>query len=797
MAVSPKKPCHEEDAQRNRRLDLLQSNTLNGIDYVEVREWEPKQLHVHFINKTEVSDEGGAIKVSITDGDRIPDIKVNPINSGDWSKDGEGRPVLRLHIAGRGDFSWHTIRIEGSSKLDPHFREARFSFYTFCPSRVDCLPGPEFCPDPEDRLPPIDYLAKDYDSFRQALSEFSALRFPEWHERSEADLGVMLLEALSAIGDDLSYLQDRIHQEAAIETATERRSIVRLARMVDYEPRPLTSARTLLQCKVADLCTTLPAGLLVMAHAPDSTEVPFEIGTGLRDTNQYPVNPKWNVLCPYWWDDGDRCLAVGSTSMYLEDKGLGLESGLALLIDTEGLTAADPPLRQVVTLVEVEELNDPLYGNKEVTRIQWRQEEGLTQHHDLTRTTVRGNLVPVTQGRRYIEHFAIPDSEPSTSNLGLPLAVQRLGANSTASTQVWQSLYSLQVDPLAYLENPETGMADPEIILIQKGATSHEWQWVRSMIEAGAFETKFTIDPAAWRPIMDTSGGLAHDYVGSQGSTIRFGDGAFGELPNGGDLFEVRYRVSRGLAGNVPADTIAAVDTSWSSVLLEVTNPFPAEGGADVESDEQVRRRAPFAFRTKTFRAVRPEDYDATVQALPWVQRAGTVFRWTGSWPTIFTTVDPKNSVAIDRDQHIQLIQLLNRYRLAGYECYAPLPVYVSLDIRIQVCAKPDAFQGDVYAGLKRALDPVRYPDGTSGFFHVDNFTFGTSFARSRLEAAIQGGPGVAGVLSIQYRRRGHLNSFVEMPPFIVFAPGEIFRLDNNASRPERGSYRIQVEGGK
>ena len=35
---------------------------------------------------------------------------------------------------------------------------------------------------------------------------------------------MVMLEAFSAVGDEFSYLQDRIHHERAIETATERRS---------------------------------------------------------------------------------------------------------------------------------------------------------------------------------------------------------------------------------------------------------------------------------------------------------------------------------------------------------------------------------------------------------------------------------------------------------------------------------------------------------------------------------------------------------------------------------------------
>src|SRR4029077_4927110 len=93
-------------------------------------------------------------------------------------------------------------------------------------------------------------LAKDFLSFRQALLDFSTLRYPNWHERSEADFGVMFLEALSAIGDELSYTQDRVATEATLLTATQRRSVQQHARLVVYEPKPPVAASTLVQFEV-------------------------------------------------------------------------------------------------------------------------------------------------------------------------------------------------------------------------------------------------------------------------------------------------------------------------------------------------------------------------------------------------------------------------------------------------------------------------------------------------------------------------------------------------------------------
>ena len=63
-------------------------------------------------------------------------------------------------------------------------------------------------------------------------------------------------------------------------------------------------------------------------------------------------------------------------------------------------------------------------------------------------------------------------------------------------------------------------------------------------------------------------------------------------------------------------------------------NPLPAQGGIEPESIEEVRQKAPSAFRTQE-RAVTPEDYAEVAQRCGLdVQRAAATFRWTGSWRT-------------------------------------------------------------------------------------------------------------------------------------------------------------------
>ena len=95
--------------------------------------------------------------------------------------------------------------------------------------------------------PEIDYLAKDYASFRQLMLDHLALRVPGWTERSEADLGIVLVEILAYVGDYLSYYQDAVATEAYLGTARRRTSIKRHVRLLDYVLHEGCNARVWVQ----------------------------------------------------------------------------------------------------------------------------------------------------------------------------------------------------------------------------------------------------------------------------------------------------------------------------------------------------------------------------------------------------------------------------------------------------------------------------------------------------------------------------------------------------------------------
>jgi len=841
MSTTPTAPPQAYD-----RLQYLlaQAGTpaWNGIDYVEIAGPRQTVLRVHFLTTVPVEPPAGdpALTVTITGGEAITTVPVLPIDpSTAWSEDSDGRPLLTLAVAAPGDFSTYTLTIAGSTKLDPYFDAVSFSFKANCVSESDCAPATPAGPVPDAQPAAINYLAKDFAGFTQALSDFSALRYPTWVERAEADVGVMLMEALSALADELSYYQDRVAAEATIATATQRVSLVHHARLVDYEPAAASAAATVLQLEVA-AATPVPSGMVCSAPGADGTPIPFEIGTGLMTPEQaptYPVNPTWNAigpgpagtpnLLPYWWDDSQQCLAAGATRLWLLGHGHQLGAGQQLLIDTAGPTSADPPVREFVWVAGAPlETTDPVFGTQ-LTRIDFSTPTTLA--HDLSQTHLAGNLVPAVQGVRAVETFMIPlppqggQATTPPAALGEPApapAVVRTGANWTPQDPLPNYLYTLATPQISWLPVPATSPDTsasvplvPQIVLTSAspsagspaaagGAGTLSWEWQRWLLDSAPEDRVFTLTPERYSPVGGSGGVSWFEYDG-EGVTIRFGDGTFGLLPEPGTVFTVTYLGGGGAVGNVPADTIVTFSSDPPPnagplpTITACTNPFAATGGADEETAQQIIDRAPQAFRAQPLRVVRPADYVAAAQSEPWVQQAGTTFRWTGSWLTAFTTANPLAAELPTLAQVEDLSDLLNRRRLAGYESYVLAPQYVSIDLRITVAAAPSDFASNVAAAVLVALAPGAVVGGGAGFFDHSRWGFGQALDPSALQAAIQRAAGVVGVVGVQYRERGVQADWAPLAGPVAVPPDRILRVDNDPSRPEAGSLSVTVAGGK
>src|ERR1700751_578434 len=95
-------------------------------------------------------------------------------------------------------------------------------------------------------LPAIGYRVGTQRDFKATLlARLSSTDYPALAglgTRSESDYTIALLDAAATMADVLTYYQERIANEGYLRTATERRSVLELARLIGYELRPGVAA---------------------------------------------------------------------------------------------------------------------------------------------------------------------------------------------------------------------------------------------------------------------------------------------------------------------------------------------------------------------------------------------------------------------------------------------------------------------------------------------------------------------------------------------------------------------------
>jgi hypothetical protein len=218
--------------------------------------------------------------------------------------------------------------------------------------------------------------------------------------------------------------------------------------------------------------------------------------------------------------------------------------------------------------------------------------------------------------------------------------------------------------------------------------------------------------------------------------------------------------------------------------------------GVDPESAAEIKLLTPEAYKSETFFAVRPEDYGAQAEKLDFVQRANGTFRWTGSWLSVMTAVDPVDAFELSPERREQVEALLHCRRQAGRDVIVKDPKFVNLDLAITICVSRDAFPGQVRVRVMEALFGKGGIRPRPGFFDPDNFTFGTPLRRSALEAAIAAVEGVDAVTGIEIRTHG-VTSFRDFEELAFeVADDELIRVENTPLRPERGTVTLFTEGG-
>ncbi|HSB10217.1 MAG TPA: putative baseplate assembly protein [Blastocatellia bacterium] len=210
------------------------------------------------------------------------------------------------------------------------------------PARIDNRPG----------LGAVVYRAGTHAQFKDTmlarLSASGQAALGRLTTRDDDDFTIALLDAWATIGDVLTFYQERLANEAYLRTATERFSVLELARLIDYQLRPGVAASTYLAFALEDAPGTLGQALSIGTTAQTSSEplppIVIDVGTKVQSVpapgeqaqtfetvEQIDARAEWNALKPRLVQPQQLSKNMGSA--VFQGTATNLKPGDKLLID--------------------------------------------------------------------------------------------------------------------------------------------------------------------------------------------------------------------------------------------------------------------------------------------------------------------------------------------------------------------------------------------------------------------------------------------------------------------------------
>ncbi len=170
--------------------------------------------------------------------------------------------------------------------------------------------------------------------------------------RDSADFSIALLDSWATVADVLTFYQERIANEGYLRTATERRSILELARLVGYSLQPGVAASVFLAYLLNDN-QTAPVTVPVGARS-QSIPNPGELPQSFETSEDFLAHAEWNNLqvrltCP---QDITLVNALSLDGIYVAGTSTNLKAGDTLLFVFDD--TGDPSVARTVAAIEAQ-----------------------------------------------------------------------------------------------------------------------------------------------------------------------------------------------------------------------------------------------------------------------------------------------------------------------------------------------------------------------------------------------------------------------------------------------------------
>jgi len=216
-------------------------------------------------------------------------------------------------------------------------------------------------------LSSIKYRIGTHARFKQTMlariSSFPAPFLQQLKTRDDHDFSIALLDAWAMVADVLTFYQERLANESYLRTATERLSLLELARLIGYELGPGVAAGTYLAYTIDDneqapTRVLLPAGTVAQSVPREQDEFLQTFET----SKDFTAKAAWNELRPRL--TRPQQLKKDTKEIFFKGLGTNLQTGnMLLIIDKE--SDADEMNWDVRRVTRVQP--DPAYDRTKVT----------------------------------------------------------------------------------------------------------------------------------------------------------------------------------------------------------------------------------------------------------------------------------------------------------------------------------------------------------------------------------------------------------------------------------------------
>lgn len=425
----------------------------------------------------------------------------------------------------------------------------------------------------------IKYLNRDFQGIKQDLLEYSKLVFPDsYNDFAESSVGMMLLELNAYVGDVLSFHLDRRVNEMFLETANQRSSLFRLSKNLGYKPRGKRGSATLV-----DLEITVP----VSSNTFDARyALTYEKGIQLQSDN-------------------------GTIFEVLEDVNFDNPHSFK-----------GNPNRQIIP---VKDTAGTIVEYRLRKRVVATAGQTSVEQLEITNTNAKPYMTWTLANDDILEIRNLIDADTST----LPQT-----ENDWISDQdrVWYNVEYLGQDKIFI--DTSTG---------QTATTrSGYWKSVDKRFESNYDELgNLTLTFGAGVQNFDLYANWLASGVSQLQTQQLLNNSSMGVIPAPGTYMQVRIRRGGGRQSNVPtsaittvlnaivsnvpgAGSVNAAELASTQRSLSVTNPIPAIGGSDAETNNDIRFMASSNFAAQD-RVVTLDDYISRSLQMP--SQYGTVFR--------------------------------------------------------------------------------------------------------------------------------------------------------------------------